>query len=332
VRNDLAFIGLACALALALLACLPLQGRGSRPVFTYIAIVDITRSMNVEDYRLEGHPATRLAFFKAALRQVLADLPCGSRLGLGVFTERRASLLFEPIEVCSGFDPIATAIEQLDWRMAWAADSRVAAGLHDALEHVAGNSQHLLFFTDGQEAPPINPRYRVTFDDVRGKMKGMIVGVGGLGLSPIPKFDEAGRREGVYGEGEVPQRSTFGLSEMAPEQIEGYHARNAPFGNARAVGSEHLSSLKEEYLKGLAQSAGLDYHRLESFAGLSQALTDPRWAQVLEVPTDLRWIPAALALVALAAVYLFVPVALGSAIPRSVLERLRHLYSNEEKP
>jgi len=325
--RDPDFSALALALLFCLLACLPLSRESVRPVFTYIAVVDITRSMNVEDMRLNGRPASRLEFFKAALRRALADLPCGSRVGLGVFTERRASLLFEPIEVCSGFEPIATAIEQLDWRMAWAADSRVAAGLHDALEHAAG--QTLLFFTDGQEAPPVNPRYRTTYDDLKHSASGMILGLGGLALSPIPRFDEGGRRQGVYSMDEVPQRSTFGLSEMAPEQIEGYHARNAPFGNAPTSGSEHLSSLKEDYLKGLAAASGLDYLRLGHVQDLGQALADPRWSRSQAVQTDLRWIPALLALIALAVVYLVIPLAGGGPVLRRFHVLIRRFQPKE---
>jgi mxaL protein len=314
---DPSFAGLVAAFALALAACFPLRLALERPVFSHIVIVDITRSMNVEDYRQGGRTVSRLEFVRQSLIRAAADLPCGSTLGLGVFTERQPALLFEPIETCTGFSAISATIEQLDWRMAWAADSLIAAGLRNILDLLGRGEADVVFVTDGHEAPPLNPRYRPDFADLAGKVRGLVVGVGGLGLSPIPKYDESGRRLGIYTEDEVPQRSSFGLSELPPEQIEGYHARNAPFGSERAGGSEHLSQLKEAYLRQLAEASGLGYHRLESPEGLSRALTAPALARRQRVAADVRWIPAALALAVLTAVYL-----------RTLIPRLRFSTAN----
>jgi len=286
---------LASACALALLACLPLGVETQGAVFRYLAVVDITRSMTVTDYRLGNRMVSRLDFVRHELLEAIAGLPCGSQLGLGVFTERSSTLLFEPIEVCAGFQDIVGTLERLDWRMAWAADSRIAAGLLDAFQILAGYQADLLFFTDGQEAPPVNPRYRARFDGVRGRLGGLLVGVGGSTPMPIPKFDETGKPLGFVAEDEVPQRSTFGLSEMAPEDIEGYHARNAPFGSAPLGGTEHLSALREDYLRELAGASGLGYRRLEADT-LAEALLQPEYAKPARVFVDLRWIPATLAL------------------------------------
>ncbi|CAL1238795.1 vWA domain-containing protein [Candidatus Methylocalor cossyra] len=303
-RPDPVAWALGVALGLALLALLPLTRQGGQSVYRYIAVVDITRSMNVEDYRHDGRAASRLEFVKGALRRLVAELPCGSRFGLGVFTERHSTLLFEPIETCQGFPLIAAALEQLDWRMAWAADSRIAAGLLDALEILGGYDAELIFLTDGHEAPPLNPRYRPSFTALRGRLRGVVVGVGGLAPRPIPKFDEQGRRLGVVLPDEVPHRSTFGLPELPPEAIEGYHARNAPFGTQEVPASEHLSALREEYLQQLAGEAGLAYHRLESAQGLVGAVLRPDWARAEPLRVDLRPWPAGLALGALTAAYL----------------------------
>lgn len=302
--RDAAGRRLAAALLLAGLACLPLGAEREQPVFDYIAVVDITRSMNVEDYRIDGVPLSRLEFVKRALREAVAGLPCGSRFGLGVFTERNSALLFEPIETCAGFPAIAAALDRLDWRMAWAADSRIAAGLLNTLESLSRYDADLVFITDGQEAPPLNPRYRTRFDAVRGKMRGLMLGAGGLVPMPIPKFDEAGRQTGFVAPDEVPHRPTFGLSDMAPEQIEGYHARNAPFGNASGQETEHLSALREDYLRQLADESGLEYRRLLSGEGLDHALLRPVSAKTARVRADISGWPAGLALAALAAAYL----------------------------
>lgn len=302
-RADTATIGLALAWLLAVLACFPWQQLQPQPMFSYIAVVDITRSMNVEDYRIGGRAVSRLEFVRQTLHRAVADLPCGSRFGLGVFTERHAALLFEPIETCRGFAAIADALQHLDWRMAWAADSRIAVGLLDTLRNLQRYDAQLLFITDGQEAPPVNPRYRTTFDEVRGRMQGLVIGTGALTPSPIPKFDSTGRRLGYVEADEVPHRSTFGLSELPPQEIEGYHARNAPFGNRQVTATEHLSALREDYLQQLAADSGLGYLRLESAEQLSLALTRPQLAKPAPSYVDLRPWPAAFALLSLAAAY-----------------------------
>jgi mxaL protein len=234
-----------------------------RSSFDFLAIVDITGSMNVRDYAASGAPISRLEAVKTALRAMLAELPCPSRVGLGVFSERRTFLLFEPIDVCVDFAPLEASIGALDWRMAWEGDSRVSAGLFRAIDIARDLKSDLLFFTDGQEAPPLPARGAPTFEGRAGEVRGLIVGVGGYELSPIPKFDDRGREVGFLGLDDVPHESRFGLPPEGAERREGYNARNAPFGAAAAIGVEHLSSVKEDYLRSLAGKTGLSYAHLE---------------------------------------------------------------------
>lgn len=294
-------------LAIALLAMLVLfihpYTMQKRPRYNYTFIIDITRSMNATDYQHQDQNLSRLAYVKQSLRDLLKELPCETKVGLGLFTERRATLLFEPLEVCSAYSEIDTAISQVDWRMAWAADSNIAKGLLSTLEMLQKSASSVVFITDGQEAPPINPRYAPDFAAVKGHAKGMIIGAGGLQAVPIPKFDPDGKQTGFYSADDVPHRSSFGESNLDPSQIEGYNARNAPFGNAATTGSEHLSALQEGYLEKLAAEAGLGYARLTDTENLQSALQDPRLATEKIVATDSRWQPALVALLMLAAVY-----------------------------
>ncbi|MGY6217285.1 VWA domain-containing protein [Methylolobus aquaticus] len=301
---------LGVALSGALLAAFGLTGSGAQPVYRAIVVVDITRSMNVRDYNGDAGPESRLDFAKKALLQAVRGLPCGSQLGLGLFTERRSALLFEPLEVCQGFEVLSAAVEQLDWRMAWAADSRIADGLVDALKTLPDTDTALAFVTDGQEAPPRNPRYRPALAEFVGKRHGIVLGVGGLALSPIPKFNEKGEPAGFYAAEEVPHRSSFGLPNRHPTEIEGYHERNAPFGSAWEIGNEHLSSLKEDYLKELAGEAGLVYRRLERPEDLPHALMLPDFSREQRVRTDLSAWPASLGLLALALTFMVEPLLL----------------------
>ena len=259
-----------------------------QPVYNLMAVVDITRSMNAEDYQLDDRAVSRLTFIKQSLRELVEQLPCQSKLGLGVFTERRSSILFQPIEVCSGYTELEKAIESLDWRMAWAADSRIANGLLNTLQTLSKEDAAILFITDGQEAPPLNNRYRTDFSTVKGKTKGLLIGAGGLQPVPIPKFDHQGKRFGVYSPDDVPQRSSFGESDLNPEKIEGYDARNAPFGKHAASGNEHQTALQERYLQQLALETGLGYHRLQSAKQLLANIQQTGLATPIEVQADRR--------------------------------------------
>lgn len=294
---------LLAALAMLVLFIYPNKLQKS-PTYNYTFIIDITRSMNATDYQQDNQAVSRLNFVKQTLRELLQKLPCESKVGLGLFTERRSTLLFEPLEVCSAYTEINTAISKVDWRMAWAADSNIAKGLLSTLEMLQKSDSSVIFITDGQEAPPVNPNYQADFSTVKGQVKGMIIGAGGLQAVPIPKFDSLGKQTGFYARDDVPHRSTFGQSNLDPSQIKGYNARNAPFGSEAATGNEHLTALHETYLEKLAAESGLAYARLTDLKNLNQALQNPTLAIEKVVQTDIRWQPALLALLLLSLVYL----------------------------
>jgi mxaL protein len=269
--RDLRLILLALAAGLLIMTLVTPQWRAARSSYDLLAVVDITGSMNVRDYAAAGKPISRLERVKAALRALIAGLPCSSRVALGVFTERRPFLLFEPVDVCEDFSPLEAAIAALDWRMAWEGDSRISAGLFRAIDMARELKTDLLFFTDGQEAPPLPASGGPVFEGKAGETRGLIVGVGGYELSPIPKFDDRGREAGFVAIDEVPHENRFGLPPKDAEQRKGYNARNAPFGATAAIGVEHLSSVKEAYLRTLSEKTGLGYVHLDDKAGLLDA-------------------------------------------------------------
>ena len=99
-----------------------------------------------------------------------------------------------------------------------------------------------MFLTDGHEAPPINPDVKPSFSGEVGAVGGLLVGVGGTLPVPIPKFDAEGKLQGYWQAEDVMHVDTFRAEQ---QQREGAAVSSA--------GSEHLSSLKEDYLRGLAQ-------------------------------------------------------------------------------
>lgn len=314
--RDARFRMLAAALALALATAwvppLPLTRTGVQ----VLAVVDITGSMNVRDYAAGGQLQSRLEAAKAALRHLLAGLPCGSRLALGLFTERRPFLLFAPVEVCENFAPLDGAIAALDWRMAWEADSRVTAGLDRAVAMAGEIGTDLVFVTDGQEAPPLRAGALPPFEGQPGAVRGLIVGAGGYGLSPIPKYNDRGRETGFYGETDVQQENRFGPPPADAESREGYNPRNAPFGAAAAGGTEHLSSVREPHLKALADRTGLAYAHLDGPASLDAPLRAVATRSPVAGRLDLRPYLGAAALVLVLAAFLAAPLrALTMRVP-----------------
>lgn len=283
--------------------------------YDYVFMLDITRSMNVQDYNdNDGGAISRLEHSKQAMLAAARSLPCGSRVGLGVFTERSPALLYSPIDVCTDYPVLEASIKELDWRMAWVADSNISQALYNTLELMQNDvlsASKLVFFTDGHEAPPVNPRYAPDFsyismlqnqpDDWRS---GLIVGVGQHNKSKIPKFDEDGVQIGFYTAEDVPHASHFGLP-ADPSKIEGYIPRNGPWGKAKVVGTEHLSNVREDYLKQLAEQTKMAYHHLQDKVGLIKALGHQAFAQRKVQVTPLNVFFAAVALLLL--IYCFHP-------------------------
>lgn len=270
--------------------------------------VDITGSMNTRDYKEDNRPVSRLDHIKTVLRQTLVDLPCQSRVGVALFAERRVFLLFGPIEVCANFSPIMGAISAFDWREGWEGDSHIAGGLYRAIALADELHSDLVFMTDGQEAPPLPWSGGPTFDGKPGAVHGLIVGVGGYGLSPIPKYDNTGHEVGFYGEKEVLQESRFGLPPPDAANRPGYNARNAPFGDVQVNNNEHLSSVREPYLKELAQKTGLAYTHLTEAPELLEALRAHTTPHPMRVTVSRGSISAAFGVFCLACVYLFLPL------------------------
>jgi mxaL protein len=295
VDGDAALLA-AAALALAWSACSPtLPGEQARPLL--VVTLDITQSMNVPDAQDASEPGApaqpRLAFARQALHQALQALPCGSRLGWAVFTEYRSYLLLAPLEVCAHLPELQATLAGIDNRMAWTGNSEVAKGLHSAWTISQQLPEHpaLVFVTDGQEAPPLHPRYRPHFDDKPGEVAGLVLGVGGPALQPIPKTDPRGRTLGPWAPGDVLQTDPRTRSDAAdpntappPKDLAGLALVGA------TPGAEHLSALREAYLQRLAGENGLAYQRLDSAERLARALQAPALSR--PVPGRLPLAPA----------------------------------------
>jgi len=264
-----------------------------RELFSHVVVIDVTQSMNVQDHQFDGKPMSRLAYAKFALRETLLKLPCGSKLGWGLFTEYRSYLLLAPVEVCANLQELRSTLEQIDGRMAWTGNSEIAKGLFSGLgiARQLPDKPSLVFVTDGHEAPPLAPGRHPAFNEKPGEVQGLIVGVGGLVPLPIPKFDPLGRALGFWAANEVAQTDPRVAAEVRP-------------GAGAGAGNEHLSALREAYLRQLASDTGLRFMRLQEPQALAEALTSPTLARPVPARADLRGALAAIAMALLLARHL----------------------------
>jgi len=265
-----------------------------------LVVADLTGSMNVRDVELGGRPASRLDLAKAATQRLMTQLPCGSRVALGIFAERRAFILSEPVDACANYAPLAGSIHALNWRMAWEGDSRISRGLFDAIDMARELDVNLIFLTDGHEAPPLPASGRMAFHGTAGETGGLVVGVGGRIPAPIPKFDEDGYEIGVWSEHEVDQVNRLDVRHLGsnPRLVQSDDESSAPR-------NEHLSNVREDYLRELAQETGLGYRYLDRSDALAPALMANAHLRREPGRLDLTWPLAALAWLLLAGAYLW---------------------------
>ncbi len=247
-----------------------------RATYSVVAVLDITGSMNTRDVRIDGRAASRIEMEKRALQDLLAALPCGSKLGVAIFVEERPFLLIAPVETCENFAPLNQAIGGIDWRMGWDSESHIAAGLLAAMVLAQGQNADLLFMTDGQETPPLAWSTPPDFAAMRGVVGGAIIGIGGNELVPIPKYDKAGKLIGVWKPGEVPSE-TGGIFK----------------------GHEYLTAEDDPHLRSLSALSRLAYLHLTQPGDLRSAAIQDLSPREVNGTRDIRAVPAFLALLLL---------------------------------
>jgi mxaL protein len=276
-----------------------------RATFEYMVMFDVTQSMEVDDQSLAGATTTRLAFARAAAREALRRMPCGSKVGWAIFADYRVMPLLLPVEVCEHYDALLASLDRIDGRMRWANASNVGKGATWAVRttRAIGRETRVVFFTDGQESPPLRgkddapPMQDITPGDVGG----WLIGVGGDLPARIPRFDSDGHAVGYWAAADVVQRFGPGTPGTA---------------------HEHLSELREPHLQELGRALGLGYRRLTTLDAAADAMLDPAAARPQPAATDLRWVLALLGLLLLA--WRFVPdLAVPKAWRRAVGNRAR---------
>jgi mxaL protein len=215
-----------------------------------LVVLDITQSMDVQDVEVNGEQSSRLEWAKDYTKKMLVDLPCGSHVGLAVFSEYRSLVLMNPVEVCANYHDLKQMISKISGVIAWALSSEVSKASFEAIKQAKRMepSPSIVFITDGHESPPLHKTLFAKFRGKPGEVSGVFVGVGGDDLLPIPKHDLEGNDLGVWKVNEVLHQDVYasGRGDMQEQ-------------NALKAKTEHLSSQKKVHIKRLAAMVGFDY-------------------------------------------------------------------------
>jgi mxaL protein len=253
-----------------------------RDLHTYLLVVDITQSMNTVDMKLNGEPVSRIDYARHLLQNAVKNLPCGNRIGLGIFSAENVVLLYSPIEVCSNFEEIQKSIANLEWRMAWRGNSRLRFGVQAAAAAINSlpNPAQVIFLTDGDEAPKLNAINKTDLSQWKGGQGWLIVGIGGDMPSPIPKLDSENRILGYW---------AYANSIMAPSQVQSEESIGTRDDSiATEEYNRYLSKLDELYLKELSAEIGASYLRGTQPEKLAEAIKNLDVRAQDRMPTSLR--------------------------------------------
>lgn len=290
---------LASALILLLLAALRPTIPMQRDIHTFLLVVDITQSMNTTDMQLGGKPASRIAYSRHILHDMVASMPCNTRVGVAIFAGVLVTTLFEPIEVCENFSSIQDTIAHLEWRQASHGNSRQGFGLLSAAGAVKTLREpaQVIFLTDGEEAPMLHAFNRADLSNWQGGRDWLLVGIGSDKPTPVPKMDENNKIIGYWSD------TTYQL-EPGIAQVSDETRLKRDDSIATQDYERHLSKLDEAYLKSIARQIRAYYLRGDSLPALLAALRQQSPTHRDRTPYNIHWLLAAIAGMLLIAAYL----------------------------
>lgn len=219
-------------------------------IMDVLFVLDITDSMNVEDAELDGKKINRLEWAKEMTRRSMLEMPCGSHAGLAIFSEARSLILINPVEVCSNYHDLTQMLQQMHPTMAWARSSEVSKAVYTAIRQSLDISPMptVVFMTDGHESPPVHESLFPRFAGTPGDVPGVIVGMGGDDLLPIPKTNEEGEIDGFWDVNDVMHVDVYASSRG--------DRQDAVLQGPR---TEHLSSQKKAHIETLSKRVGFNF-------------------------------------------------------------------------
>lgn len=278
------------ALALLMGAIMHPSIQVRRNIHTYFLIADVTQSMNASDMMLNQHPVSRLEYTKHMMHHIVSELPCHTRVSIGVFAGDAVAALYTPLQVCQHFSAIHETIDHLDWRMAWTGNSQIRESvvITAKLLRQMPEATKAIYFTDGDEAPLLHAFNTRNLKDFQGGQGWFFVGIGSDKGVGIPKLTEENQMIGYW------SNESFAVQ---PNIAQVTASKSSGRDDSVAV-SEYdrfISKRATDYLQKLTQEIGatyLDgddtYHVLNTI----QNQPSPRYEMV---PYTLDWLLASLA-------------------------------------
>lgn len=296
-RRDVSM--LAAAFSLLIIAAFKPTIPLPRNIYSYILVVDISQSMNVEDATLNGKSTSRIAYTQAMLHQVIANMPCDTRVSIGLFAGVSIAALYNPIEVCSNYAAIQDTIDHLDWRTAWSGNSR----LRDSMLTLARvlrafpEPAQVVYFSDGEEAPKLHAFNTKDLTNFQGGNGWLFVGIGSIEGAPIPKYDEKNQLIGYWSNDSFAMQP--GIAQISEANL-GVRDNNV----AGGTGDRFISKLQEDYLKDLSKEVSGDYVRGDSLQSILTAMEHQKPARTDIAPYGIHWILASIAALLVLVTYL----------------------------
>ena len=254
IKGNKNFIYLSLAFIFLVIAFINPKFTMKKDISNYIFVVDITQSMLTQDALLNGKKVSRLKYAKDISQKVLEQLPCKTKVSIGMFAGVSVAATYTPIEVCENFSAINETIERLDWRSVWAGNTRLRASMINLARLIRSfpESAQVVYFTDGEEAPRLHAFNTEDLNQFQGANNWLFVGIGSDEGTPIPKYDNKNQLIGYW------SNESFAL-QPGVAQISAQNAGGRDNNVSNASYDRYLSRLDEKYLKSLAQEVKGNY-------------------------------------------------------------------------
>ena len=225
-----------------------------KDISNYIFVVDITQSMLTIDTEINGEKVSRLNYAKDTLHKVLEQLPCKTKVSVGMFAGVSVAATYTPIEICENFSAVNETVARLDWRSVWAGNSRLRASMINLARLIRSfpEAAQVVYFTDGEEAPKLHAFNTEDLNQFQGANNWLFVGIGSDEGTPIPKYDNKNQLIGYW------SNESFAL-QPGVAQISAQNAGGRDNNVSTASYDRYLSRLDEKYLMSLAEEVKGNY-------------------------------------------------------------------------
>lgn len=268
-------------------------------IFTYLLVADISQSMNTVDMKINGKPASRMAYQQKMMHEVVSSLPCGTKVSVALFAGVSVAALYHPIEVCENFSAIQDTIDHLDWRTAWSGNSRIRESLFGtarAIRSFPENAQ-VIFFTDGEESPRLHVFNTKELTGFQGGDDWLLVGIGSEEGAAIPKLSDKNQLIGYWSNDSFAMQP--GIAQISESNL-GVRDDNV-------AGGEHdryISKLDHVYMKSVAEEIGAKFIVGDNIHTILDAMKAQKPARRDVAPFSLDWLLAALGGILLISAYI----------------------------